>query len=69
MAARPRVARASNRPFRAAGTGDRVEDDTFASNHGSSVLVANEGEPSDDYTRDPLGTVSVIDVQQALARR
>ncbi|GAB3683145.1 choice-of-anchor I family protein [Salinisphaera aquimarina] len=29
---------------------------------GSRVLVANEGEPSDDYDNDPQGTVSVIDV-------
>ena len=29
---------------------------------GNTVLVANEGEPSDDYTNDPEGTVSVIDV-------
>ena len=29
---------------------------------GNYLLVANEGEPSDDYTVDPDGTISVIDV-------
>jgi DNA-binding beta-propeller fold protein YncE len=29
---------------------------------GSKVLVANEGEPNDDYSNDPEGTVSLIDV-------
>lgn len=32
------------------------------SHDGNLVLVANEGEPSDDYTVDPEGTVSIIDV-------
>lgn len=31
---------------------------------GTRVLVAGEGEPSNDYTVDPLGTVSIIAVQK-----
>lgn len=29
---------------------------------GSTVVVANEGEPSDDYLTDPEGTIAIIDV-------
>lgn len=33
---------------------------------GKKVLVANEGEPSDDYSRDPEGSVSVISLANGI---
>jgi len=35
---------------------------------GRTVLVANEGEPDDDYVNDPVGSVSVIEVSRGAHR-
>jgi DNA-binding beta-propeller fold protein YncE len=43
-------------------------DNLTFTNDGKTLLVANEGEPTDDYSVDPEGTVSVIDVRRGAPR-
>ena len=46
--------------------GARPDMVTFTPN-GEWVLVANEGKPNDDYTDDPEGTISIIDIRDGVA--
>ena len=54
--------------FLSAVTAGALPDMLTFTPDGRRVLVANEGEPNDDYTNDPEGSVSVIDVGDNAAR-
>lgn len=44
-----------------------LPDMVAVSKDGTKVVVANEGEPNDDWTRDPAGSITVIDISGGVA--
>jgi hypothetical protein len=55
-------------PFRSAVRVGALPDMLTFTPDGRSVLVANEGEPADDFSSDPEGSLSVINVSDGVAR-
>jgi len=58
---------ASDNTFLTAVQVGALPDGVAFSPDGTKVVAANEGQPSDDYTNDPDGSISVIDVSGGAA--
>ena len=57
----------TNGTFLSAVTAGALPDMLTFTPNGTKVLVANEGEPNGDYSNDPQGTVTIIDVSGGAA--
>ncbi len=57
----------TNGNFQSSVTVGALPDMVTFTPDGTKLLVANEGEPSDDYTNDPVGSISVIDISSGVA--
>jgi DNA-binding beta-propeller fold protein YncE len=59
---RVQIYNSADRSFRSQADVGNLPDNVTFSRDGAKVLVANEGEPNADYSVDPEGSVSIVDV-------
>ena len=57
----------TNGAFVATYTAGALPDMVTFTPDGNTILVANEGEPNDDYTVDPEGSITIIDISGGVA--
>lgn len=59
---RVQIYNSADRAFRSQAEVGSLPDNVAFNHDGSKVLIANEGEPNDDYSIDPEGSVSIVNV-------